>query len=97
MRNLFLHIPELQAATAVVWLVTSCFFAGSAWRSLFGKARDRDVHRAQMFFAGLLFFGFAARWLLFPGSAVLWGLLYIMSIMLAGYALLLIWNGRDRS
>lgn len=92
-----MDVKLFQLAVVIAWSVACVFLAPAAWRSLRGRADSRDDKRAALFFAGLLFIGFAGRWLVVPGQVQLWKLMYAASVLLAVYVCLLLWNGRKRS
>jgi len=91
-----LTLPGLQLTTAVAFLVTAVLLLPSLWRSGRGHRTQADDWRSAMFFASLLFAGFAGRWLLVPLSVLVWKLLYGISIALAVYTWVLLWNKRSQ-
>lgn len=89
-----LTLPHLQIATAVAFILTAVFLVPSLLRTGRGNRTQADDWRSAMFFACLIFAGFAARWLFVPLSVAVWKLLYCISLALAVYTWLLLWNKR---
>jgi len=90
-----LTLPNLQFATAFAFVMAAVFLAPSLWRAGRGDRTQADDWRTAMFFACLVFAGFASRWLFVPLSVTVWKLLYCISIALAVYTCLLLWNERS--
>ena len=61
-------------------------------RSFRRRCRDADLQAAIGFFTGVCFIGLALRWFLFPESVFAQVLLYMTTILLAAFKLLLAWQ-----
>lgn len=92
-----MQIHYLQLITAVMWGIICVLMAWSTVLTLIGRARhNKDEWRSVLFFISLLMVGFPSRWLIAPADVDAWRVLYFLSILLAVYVLLLLWNGKGK-
>lgn len=91
-------ISILQLTTAVVWFVTAVITTPGTCRLFFGRARLGDASKSAFFFTAVVFVGGSSRWLLRPDDLTSWAIVYALSILLAIYVWVIVWNiRRDRS
>jgi hypothetical protein len=89
-----LTVQQLQLATSLIWLVTALVVAPGTLRLFFGRMRLGDASKSAFFFAALVFMGGSGRFLLAPESIGAWKLIYCLSILLAVYVWVIVWNLR---
>lgn len=85
-------IAHLRAGAAIAWAVVCLALAASVIRAWAGRERPGDTWRAVAFFCGLLFCLFPSRAMVAPGDDLTRKGLFVMSILLALYVLVLAWR-----
>jgi hypothetical protein len=93
-RELALTIAQFQLATAIAWFVVALLTVSGTLRLLLfsNTVMKGDVTKSAFFFVGG-----SSRWLLRPDDVLTWKLVYAMSILLALYVCVIVFNvRRDR-
>jgi hypothetical protein len=90
-----LSIHLLQLATAAAWFLAALAVAPGTFRLFFRrKTKPGDPSKGAFFFAALIFVGGSSRFLLAPDNITAWRVVYCMSILLAAYVVVIVWNMR---
>lgn len=89
-----MSIALLQLLTAVAWFIVALVAAPGTYRLFFRQPRAGDQSKSAFFFAAIIFVGGSSRWLLAPNDVTTWKLVYGLSVLLAIYICVIVWNFR---
>ena len=83
-------MTEYRIMTLIVWGTVAVFMARGAWAAATGRGiRYGDPMRLACFANAILFIGFTGRWFVAADNVFVWQLLYLLSVAVACYILVL--------
>lgn len=90
-----MQLATWQLLTAILWFGVALITTPGTKRQFFSKApRVGDPSKSAFFFTALIFVGGNVRWLIAPDDMLTWKMIYALSIALAVYVAITIWNFR---